>query len=282
MLKRGCTYSYVNRKLRQLGAVLALWVMAVSAIAAFGGALFGSASLAAFPRLLLSTLKGTLLQSGLLSHCWFLWALGMIYVLLPPISKLSLNGKKALFAIMAAVGIALQVASCFIGHPLETHVPQAFRIWIWLEYFLLGGLVYLLCKKGLSLSAAGTALAAASLAAVAWQLFAGSVLMPETTGAAHAEYFYDSVTCVAWCAVLFMFVCTLKPGRRPWVYLGSLTMGVYLLHKLQIRALGQFVSFADPVWGCGLGFLVVLAASFAIIAAVKKLLPKVFELFCAV
>lgn len=256
--------------------------MTVSAIAAFGGALFGSASLGAFPRLLFSTLKGTLLQSGLLSHCWFLWALGMIYVLLPPISKLSLNGKKGFFVIMAAVGVALQVASCLVGRPLETYVPQTFRIWIWLEYFLLGGLVYPLCKRGLSLSTAGTALAAASLAAVAWQLFAGSVLMPEATGPAHAEYFYDSVTCVAWCAALFMFVCSLKPGRRPWVYLGSLTMGVYLLHKLLIRALGQFVSFADPVWGCGLGFLMVLAASFAIIAAVKKLLPKVFELFCAV
>lgn len=256
--------------------------MMVSAIATFGGALFGSASLAAFPRLLLWTLKGTLLQSGLLSHCWFLWALGMIYVLLPPISRLSLNGKKALFVIMAAVGIALQIASCIIGRPLETYVPQAFRIWIWLEYFLLVGLVYPLCMRGLSLSAAGTALAAASLAAVAWQLFAGSVLMPEATAPAHAEYFYDSVTCVAWCAALFMFVCSLKPGWKPWVYLGSLTMGVYLLHKLLIRALGQFVSFADPVWGCGLGFLMVLAASFAIIAAVKKLLPKVFELFCAV
>lgn len=272
----------MKRKLRQLGVVLALWVMAVSVIAALGGALFGSASLTAFPKLLFATLKGTLLQSGLLSHCWFLWALGMVYMLLPPISKLSLNGKKVLFVIMAAVGVALQVASCFIGRPLETYVPQVFRIWIWLEYFLLGGLVYPLCKKGLSLNAAGTALAAASMAAVAWQLFAGSVLLPEATGAAHAEYFYDSVTCVAWCAALFMFVCSLKPDRKPWVYLGSLTMGVYLLHKLLIRALGQFVSFADPIWGCGLGFLVVLAASFAIIAAVKRLSPKVFELFCAV
>ena len=265
-----------------MGIVLVLWVSAVSLLAWAGSLLVGTATPVFLLEFLLSTLKGTLFQNGLLSHCWFLWALGFLYVLLPSLSRLALREKRILFGVLLCVGIGIQIASCLVGQPLETHVPQAFRIWIWLEYFLLGGLIYPVCKKGLRVGAAGVALAAASLAAVVWQLFAGSALMPEVAGAAHAEYFYDSVTCVVWCAALFAFCSSLKPSQKPWVYLASLTMGVYLLHRLVIRALKHFVSFADPVWGCGLGFVVVLVVSFVVIAAVKKLLPKVFKLFCAV
>lgn len=272
----------MNRKLRQLGVVLALWVLVVTLLAWAVSYLTGAASAFSLLKLLLSTLKGTLLQSGLLSHCWFLWALGFLYILLPLLSRLTLRGKSILFGILICLGIGIQVISCLVGQPLESHVPQAFRIWIWLEYFLLGGLVYPVCKKGLKTGAMGTLLTATSIAAIAWQLFAGSALMPEATGAAHAEYFYDSATCVVWCAALFAFCISLKPSQSPWVYLASLAMGVYLLHKLVIRLLGHFVSFADPIWGCGLGFVVVLGVSFVIIAAVKKLLPKVFKLFCAV
>lgn len=278
----GCSYSYVNRKLRQLGVVLVLWVLVVTLLAWAVSFLAGTASAFSLLKLLLSISKGTLLQSGLLSHCWFLWALAFLYILLPLLSRLTLRGKCTLFGILVCLGIGIQVVSCLVGQPVECHVPQAFRIWIWLEYFLLGGLVYPVCKKGLKAGAMGALLAVTSIVALAWQLFAGSALMPEAAGAAHAEYFYDSVTCVVWCAALFAFCISLKPSQSPWVYLASLAMGVYLLHKLVIRLLGYFVSFADPVWGCGLGFVVVLVVSFVVIATIKKLLPRVFKLFCAV
>ena len=282
LLNRGVAYSYVIRKLRQLAAVLLLWALVVSAVAAAGKAATGAADLAVFPTTFLSTLKGTLLQGGLLSHCWFLWALAILYALLPPLSRLTMKGKLALFGAVAVLGVAIQAASCVIGEPLESHVPQTFRVWIWIEYFLLGGLLYPFCKKGLRVGPTGTLLAAATVAAVAWQLFAGSALMPEASGAAHAEYFYDSLACLAWCAAFFAFVETLRPGRKPWVYLGSLTMGVYLLHKLVIRAVGHLVPFIDIVWGSGLGFLVVLGLSFLAIGILKRFFPRVFKLFCAV
>lgn len=59
-------------------------------------------------------------------------------------------------------------------------------------------------------------------------------------------------------------------------------MGVYLLHTLVIRLLGHFVSFADPFWGSGMAFVVVLVTSLGIIAFLKKCLPKTFNLLCAV
>ncbi len=270
------------KKLRQLAVVLFLWVLVVGGAAAIGKLVMGKADFVAVIMVLLSTLKGTLLQYGLLSHCWFLWALALLYCLLPLLSKLSIRGKCLLFGVVVSIGIVFQLGSCVAGYPLESRIPQAFRLWTWLAYFLLGGLIYPVCKQGLRFGATGALLAITTLVAVAWQLFAGSSLMPESSGAAHAEYFYDSITCLLWCAALFAFCEALRPTEQPWVYLGSLTMGVYLLHKLLIKAVGHVVSFTDIVWGSGLGFVVVLGLSFVIIGLLKKYLPRVFKLFCAV
>lgn len=268
------------RKLRQLAFVLLLWVLAVSVVASAWKVVTGAAGLIAFPMAFLSMLKGTLLQGGLLSHCWFLWALAILYVLLPPLSRFTAKGKFVLFGTVVALGVAIQFVSCVIGEPLESHVPQAFRVWIWLEYFLLGGLLYPFCKEDLCVGPAGALLIVSTVAAVAWQLFAGSALMPEASGAAHAEYFYDSLTCLAWCSALFAFVEALRPGRKPWVYLGSLTMGVYLLHKFVISAVVHLAPSTDVVWGSRLGFLVVLLVSFLTIGFLKRFFPRVFKLFC--
>lgn len=158
----------MNRKLRQLGVVLVLWVLVVTLLAWAVSFLAGTASAFSLLKLLLSISKGTLLQSGLLSHCWFLWALAFLYILLPLLSRLTLRGKCTLFGILVCLGVGIQVVSCLVGQPVECHVPQAFRIWIWLEYFLLGGLVYPICKKGLKVGSTGVLLAATSIVAIAW------------------------------------------------------------------------------------------------------------------
>lgn len=276
----GVTYSYSIRKIKQLAAVLIRWVLVISFCIGVGGYVFGAEELIAIPKLFLSTFKGTLLQRGLLSHCWFLWSLSFIYILLPTLSRLSMSRKRLIFGVTVSLGLLIHIFSCVVGMPLEALVPQAFRIWIWLEYFLLGGLIYPFCKKGARVWTSGMFLAVSTIVAVGWQLFAGSFLMPETACAAHAEYFYDSVTCVVWCSALFVFVEALRPSRKPWIHLASLTMGIYLFHKLVICFAGCFIPLDDVVWGSGVGFLAVLFSSFVLVGIIKKLIPNVFDLFC--
>lgn len=284
LLNRGgrCSRSYVYKKLCQLATTLVLWVFVVSATALICRLVLGVDDVATVLKLFPSTLKGTLFQSGLLSHCWFLWALAILYCLLPMLTLLTRKGQCVLFGALMVIGLVFQVASCLVGLPLESHVPQAFRVWIWLEYFLLGGLIYPRCKQRLRVLPCGVLLIVSTAAAVGWQLFAGSHLMLEASGATHAEYFYDGLPCLLWCVAFFAFCEALKPAEQPWEYLSSLTMGVYLLHKLLIRAIGHFVPLADVPWGSGLGFVVVLMLSFTAVGLLKKFLPKAFKLFCTV
>ena len=83
----------------------------------------GAVDASALAALFLSTVKGALFQYGSLSHCWFLWALILLYALLPLLSRLSARGKCTLFGIAAAVAVGVQIASCIVGWPLESRVP---------------------------------------------------------------------------------------------------------------------------------------------------------------
>ena len=266
-----------------MATVLVLWVLVVSVVVSVAELVLGRAGIGAFPLAFLSMLVSTLFKSGgYLTHCWFLWALAFLYLALPPLSRLSQKAKLSLLVVTVLLGFAVHAASCVAGHPLEAAVPKPFRIWTWLEYFLLGGMLYPRFKDKLRVGPTGMLLVAATVLAVAWQVFAGSELIPIVGDVSYVEYFYASPTEVLWCSALLLFCQSLRPGPKPWVWLASLTMGVYLLHRLVIRMLGHFISFDDILWGSGVGFLVVLLTSFVVIGLLKKYLPKVFKLFCAV
>lgn len=277
----GVDWSYVVKKLRRLLNVLVLWASVLSLVYVIGKLITGTDDAATLVSVFPITLFGSLFQIGLLSHGWFLWALAIVYCFLPLLSSLSLRGKLNCFLLFASFGLVAQGLSCFVGFPLASFVPQTFRIWIWLEYFLLGGLLYSLCSRS-HIFENGLALIAACIVAIVWQMYAGIYLMPEATGSAHAEYFYDGLPCLVLCATLFIFSIRLRPDSKPWEYLGSLTMGVYLFHLFVVRALGHFISFSDAVWASGLGFIAVLLISLFAIGFVKKFLSKVYLSFCEV
>lgn len=277
----GVDYSYVAKKLCRLLVVLVLWASVISVSFVLGKLMTGVGDAASVVSVFSSTLLGSLFQIGLLSHGWFLWALAIVYCFLPLLSNLSLKGKLSTFFLFTAFGGVLHALSCVAGFPLESYIPQTFRVWIWFEYFLLGGLLYPLRNKFI-IPHMGTALIVTNIVAVAWQMFAGFYLMPEVAGSAHAEYFYDGLPCVILCAIIFMCFINLKTNLKLWVYLSSLTMGVYHLHMFVVRVVGHFISLSDPVGASGVGFTVVLLITFCVIGFLKKCFPKIYELYCEV
>ena len=42
---------------------------------------------------------------------------------------------------LLCVGGALTLASCLMGEALQRHCPQILRLWTWLKYFILGGIL---------------------------------------------------------------------------------------------------------------------------------------------
>lgn len=277
----GVTYSYALRKIGRMITVICLWVAIATfpralALAVLGG---GLTAFASWPAEFLVSLAGTVVQTGMLPQLWFLWSLAIVYLLLPILSRLSFYGKKQMCFLLCVAGLVIQIASYVKHFPLESYVPQVFRTWIWVKYFLLGGLLYQIRDRiGFSKLMAFLLILAVTVLAVCWQLFAGSILIPEPVMASYAEYFYDDLLYVLWTAVFLLAAESLRPTSNLWVRVSSLTMGVYIIHMLVFRLLSHFINFNNPIFGSGTGYLVVLVVSFACVRAIK--LTKLFDFLC--
>lgn len=89
---------------------------------------------------------GSLLQFGTFSHFWFLGSLIIIYSILPIINKFykSIYLKNILICmIMLNVIIDLSVIFLYkkFDFILKDNIIQTFRIWIWLLYYVMGGIL---------------------------------------------------------------------------------------------------------------------------------------------
>lgn len=276
----GVTYSYVKKKLLQLASVLAAWAVVCMAleiaktVVRDGGINVSSPFFQLF-----SVLQGSLFQTGDLSHCWFLWALAFLYVALPLLSRTTKKARLFLLMITVLVGFGFQVASIFEGYPIETHIPQAFRLWIWIMYFLLGGLLYPLRDRGLDVRKLVVFALLATALSIAWQVYAAYSLVPGNSVPAYAEYFYDNPIIEVWNCALFLLAISLRLKKNCWVNMATLCMGVYLIHLFVRKLVAHFVPFTNEITGSGLGFVVVLFLSFALVAMSKKYFPAVYRVF---
>ena len=273
-------YSYVKKKLLQLASVLAAWVLVCAALwAAKKMVCGGGMSVSSVFIQLFSLLQGSLLQTGNLSHCWFLWALAFLYVALPLLSRMSRKARLFLLVITVLVGIGFQVASIFEGYPIETRIPQAFRLWIWLIYFIIGGLLYPLRNKGLDVRKLVAFALLGTVLSIVWQVYAAYSLVPGSSAPAYAEYFYDNPLVEVWNCTLFLLAISLRPKKDCWVDMATLCMGVYLIHLFIKKLVAHFYPFTDAIVGSGAGFAVVLFLSFAFVALTKKYFPAAYRVF---
>ena len=203
---------------------------------------------------------------GWFSHLWYLWAAALVYACLPLLIRLRAR-LWHLFVALLCVGGALTLASCLMGEPLQRYCTQTLRLWIWLKYFILGGLLAgaspspLLRLKRLSLRWHTALLAVLTLALIPCQY----LLARDALHSPWAEYFYDGVFETLWITVLFTWVMKLPiPAKAaPCVRrLSSLTLGVYITHGLLLKVITGFPVAHAPIFACAaLRFLTILLLS---------------------
>lgn len=93
---------------------------------------------------------GAFLMGGAFWQFWYFGAMNLIYILYPFLNKI-INEKKKLFLSIFIVLVIL----CTIIHILniitpgtfEKKIPQSLRIWNWLMYFCLGGIIKMNAKR---------------------------------------------------------------------------------------------------------------------------------------
>lgn len=180
------------------------------------------------------------LQEGIFWHFWFFGSLSLIYIILPALRKILSDGRGdivprrlySLWAMLLLVGVALQALSvCVFRRPLQAEITQCFRLWTWLQYFLLGGILFL--KRDGAYGRGWISSATVCLATLVVVLYQS--VIPYFTWMYLAEFYYDSVLTVVWVVSLFVRITGTGLSDRAVRITERLSpygLGIYIIHPL--------------------------------------------------
>lgn len=184
-------------------------------------------------------------QQGLFYHFWYMGALILVYLAMPLLDRLMRHSPAAYRNVLIGLGCFNAVTDLILtltGNRVLMSIPQSLRLHFWLFYGMLGGWIARnpepiarLCSR-LKL----------------WHVLAVlAVMVPYVRyvglyayGGADLELFYGSAVVQLCSFVVFVYGQGLKlsdrSGKRV-VYLGSLTMGIYIMHPFVLAVLNKFV-----------------------------------------
>ena len=186
------------------------------------------------------------LQQGLFFHFWFMGTLIILYLLLPFLYQLYQQSEKIYIGILIGLGVACAMISFLMivtRNQFILKVPQSLRLWYWLFYYMLGGLLSkkkvhiqsLVEKCSLTVKIAVMAIAIALL--VGWQWIIGNIVM----GHYVLETFYGSAPIIISVTVLFIYILGAKvKWKKEIAYLSGLSMGIYIIHPFVLAVLQKF------------------------------------------
>jgi surface polysaccharide O-acyltransferase-like enzyme len=203
----------------------------------------------------------SLVQKGTLWHFWYFGALMIVYLFVPLLSKHGEN-LKWVWVVSFGMGFLIQSVSYIVGTPLQSYLIQTFRLWTWIQYFVLGGLcgrVGGVSDWNVTLRTHTVFLTAATAFVVIYQNIVGRQLLHNL----YAEYFYDSIFTVMWVVILFTWIMRLNLSSNLCNVikkLSPLTLGIYIIHPLIIRVIMHFWKI-DSILISLIYFIVVFLAS---------------------
>lgn len=87
---------------------------------------------------------GAFLMGGAFWQFWYFGAMNIIYFLYPILNKIYIEKQKAficLFILITFICAIIYVLNILTQGTFEAKIPQSLRIWNWLMYFFLGGII---------------------------------------------------------------------------------------------------------------------------------------------
>lgn len=148
---------------------------------------------------------GGFLQRGQFGLFWYFGAMMMLYALLPISQRIYKAHPRVFIVLTIVLGLlsnAIFVANFFDIH-IENRTIQTFRMWNWLFYFNLGGIVRRYHVK--------------SNAVVVILLFVANYLfqyfLTPMMPTVYCEYFYCSLPVMALCIFLFAYLSNMKVSK---------------------------------------------------------------------
>lgn len=226
-----CTSKYILRKI--LGCIRIIMLICITLTAGIY-LKYGANSLTDITNLLTGAIVSTTRHDGRLYYLWFLWAYALIYALYPALNIIY-NKRVRLFNILTACGAALLLIVFILNITIqfEYYISQALRIWNWLFYFMLGGVIHRYKPK--------VPYPAISLGITATAALVSMYLIYPVMGLRHYEYFYSSPLTIAYSCCLFVVCLNSRIAHRlDLSKVSVLFMPVYLIHPIVILIIQSY------------------------------------------
>ncbi|MDE7387493.1 MAG: acyltransferase family protein [Muribaculaceae bacterium] len=214
-------------------------------------------------RFFVYTFVGAFIQRGYFAIFWYFGAMCILYMLHPLLNHIYIKERGRFYAL---VGLLLLLQSTvFILNLVdlgEQSVYQPFRLWNWITYFLLGGLL----KRVDLFSTPILATVVASLLIL--NPFYQQWLIPYIDSG-FCEYFYCSPFIVIWVSAIFLLVNKIKITHSGVIAaLSRLFLPVYVIHPSVIRYLpcykfDSFGAVSPLVYFCTV-LLITMAVSYVV------------------
>lgn len=216
---------------------------------------------------------GSVVQRGKLWQFWYLGALILVYMILPILLKNRENILK-IWLVLVVISVCVQIVSYIIGQPLQSYCIQTFRIWTWLQYFILGGLIGKYKKEEFELKKMNfkkhtIIFFAFTILVVVYQNYIGKFVLHNS----YAEYFYGSIITVTWLIILFTWIMNLTLSQKIIniiKYIVPVTMGVYIVHPLIISIIMRVI-LINTILKSFLFFVFIVFISFVIVRIMYKI-----------
>lgn len=191
---------------------------------------------------MLNIFLGAFVQEGPLWMCWFLGTLIILYVILPIVNKIYINNILSFVSICFLLFVIENCIFCELigGGNFEKEITQTFRLWNWIFYFMLGGLI----KKNIHLK-----MHIPKLYVPLIMLLIINIVFQERMkkyiDSPYCEFFYSSFPVVILSILVFLFICklNLKNSLIQQVinFLSPLFLPIYLFHPFFVRIIHKLL-----------------------------------------
>lgn len=184
-------------------------------------------------------------QKGLFYHFWYMGALILVYLYMPLADKLYRRSEKSYLAVLLILGLVntgLDIAAILTKNHAVDALPQNLRIHFWYFYSMLGGWIArnphavsnLANKLRLWHICAAIAVFWSYMYATSYHVY-NAVKIEASNGALIVQL-----------TAFVLFVYSLKltfsaKAERCIGFLGSLTMGIYIMHPFVLAVLNKFI-----------------------------------------
>lgn len=270
--KDSVTAGYIVKKVLGILQLTAIWnaivYLGILAVNYLMGNGFTGVSLVEYIRMICLCL----VQQGVLWQFWYFGALILVYLCLPLLLYIKKKGfLLQAWLVLLAISLTIQLISTIRGASLQENLFQTFRLWSWLQYTCLGGLMPEFLEKvkvKFSFKLHSILLAITTVIMLIYKDVSALYILHTTKN----EFYMDGIIMIAWVFLLFSFLSRCKLSQRvvKVVQAGvSLSMGVYIVHPLIIDVITHFVQI-ETVPASLLFFLVVTVSSFIGVWLVKK------------